>query len=352
MSENASTPSKLKPPLRKRKKKTSVSLLIIIDIVFAALIVLVFYLTTYVWHGETKPQPLTTQSAAPVVSDSSVTPAVITESSSPTTSGEATAAPEPLTLREKFADKFTGGDVQQTANSYKSANISVSIDTVEENGVVYFLADIYVADIKFFKTAFAKRPDVLGYIEPTDKIAQEVGAILAINGDYCLNTKEFIIRNGNLYPTNNSVESDLLIMYSDGTMTTLSPEDVDKEKIIAEAPYQVWSFGPMLLKDGQVMTEFTSPQHISGSTNNPRTAVGYYEPGHYCFLVVDGRQEGYSYPGMSCAQMSGLFYRLGCKAAYNLDGGKTSEMAFMGKLYNKPVGGGRSVSDILYIADE
>ncbi len=346
MSEHISNASK-----RKRKKKRSVAVLIVIDIMIAALIVLVFYLTTYVWHGEVKPQPLTAPSAAPAVSDLSVTPAVVTESALPTTTGEASVPPEPLTLREKFADKFTGGDVQQTANSYKSANISITIDTAEENGVVYFLANIYVADIKYFKTAFAKKEDVMDDEEPTDTIAKEVGAVLAINGDSCLRTNGLIVRNGNYYPMQ-TTEADLLVMYQDGSMVTLSAEDVDKDALLADAPYQVWAFGPMLLKDGQAMTEFVSPQHITGSANNPRTAVGYYEPGHYCFLVVDGRQEGYSYPGMSCAQMSELFYRLGCKAAYNLDGGKTSEMAFMGALYNKPFEGGRRVSDILYIADE
>ncbi len=38
------------------------------------------------------------------------------------------------------------------------------------------------------------------------------------------------------------------------------------------------------------MTEFNSTLGKA----NPRTAVGNYEPGHYCFLVVDGRQPGYS----------------------------------------------------------
>ncbi len=329
-------------------RKVPVVLLIVFDILYAAMILLAFYLTTYSWHSEIKPQPLAAPSAAPIVSE------IALESAAPPVaqaSGEASPSAGPLTLREKFSDKFTDGSIETTANSYKSANISVTIDTVKKDGVTYYLADIYVAEIKYFKTAFAKEADVLKHEEPTDEIAREVGAILAINGDSCIDNHGLIIRNGSLYPTEET-QSDLLIMYRDGTMVTLSPEDVDKDKIMAQAPYQVWSFGPMLLKDGQAMTEFNSPNRIAGSPENPRTAVGYYEPGHYCFLVADGRQKDYSYPGMSCAQLSALFEELGCKTAYNLDGGKTSEMAFMGELYNKPVGGGRSVSDIVYIADE
>jgi exopolysaccharide biosynthesis protein len=95
------------------------------------------------------------------------------------------------------------------------------------------------------------------------------------------------------------------------------------------------------------MEEFNS----SVNPSNPRTAVGYYEPGHYCFVVVDGRQPGYS-DGYSTKELSELMFSLGCTVAYNMDGGKSSEMAFNGAFYNKPYHGGRGTSDILYIADE
>jgi exopolysaccharide biosynthesis protein len=36
---------------------------------------------------------------------------------------------------------------------------------------------------------------------------------------------------------------------------------------------------------------------------NPRSAIGYYEPGHYCFIVVDGRQNGYS-DGMTLDELA------------------------------------------------
>lgn len=334
-----------KPQKEKTRRKPPVALFICIDVVISALILLLFYFSTYVWHGETEPQPLSTPSPTPTATEAVTSPTADETEASPTP----TVSVEPATIREKFADEFTDGTVEQTDNSYKSANISITIDTVEDNGVVYYLADVYVADIKYFKTAFAKKNETMGYKEPTDTIANEVGAIIAINGDFCLHNGELIIRNGNLYE-DSRVSSDMLIMYDDGSMETLSPEDVDVDTIIAKAPYQVWTFGPMLLQNGQVMTEFNAPSTIID--DNPRTAIGYYEPGHYCFLVADGRQKGYSYPGYTCVQMSQLFYDLGCTAAYNLDGGKTSEMAFMGSLYNTPTEGGRAVSDIIYIADE
>ena len=103
----------------------------------------------------------------------------------------------------------------------------------------------------------------------------------------------------------------------------------------------------MLFFDVQPMESFNS----SVTSVNPRSAVGYYEPGHYCFVVVDGRQKGYS-KGMTMSELSQLFFDLGCTVAYNLDGGKSAEMVFMGETVSQPFEGGRSTSDILYIADD
>jgi exopolysaccharide biosynthesis protein len=50
-------------------------------------------------------------------------------------------------------------------------------------------------------------------------------------------------------------------------------------------------------------------------------------------------------------EMSQLFYKLGCKTAFNLDGGQSSEMAFMGELANQPYHGGRKISDIVMVVD-
>ena len=44
-----------------------------------------------------------------------------------------------------------------------------------------------------------------------------------------------------------------------------------------------------------------------------------------CVVLVDGRQAGYS-RGMFLEEMAALFENLGCKAAYNLDGGHCSFM--------------------------
>lgn len=79
-------------------------------------------------------------------------------------------------------------------------------------------------------------------------------------------------------------------------------------------------------------------------------AIGYYEPGHYCLVVVDGRQRGYSL-GLEMTELSKLMKQLGCTEAYNLDGGMTAMMAYGTELYSQPCGGGRQNCDIVYVAE-
>jgi exopolysaccharide biosynthesis protein len=330
-----------------RKNQMPIWLVIVIDVLIAALLLGIFYVTNYMIKAEVEPiEMLPTPSA---VAQATATPEPTGGvSESPGAAVSQTVAPtvDPNDWRAKFADKFTSGEVEQTDTSYRNANISVTINKAQKENLTYFVADIYVADIKYFKTAFAEKADVLGHTAQTTEIAQQNNAIVAINGDYCLNNNGIVVRNGKLYPRDAS-SADSLVMGNDGVMTTYSPDEISVDKIKTEGAYQVWSFGPMLLDNGQAMTKFNS----TVNKTNPRTAVGYYEPGHYCFVVVDGRQGSYS-EGMTLQELSQLFADLGCKAAYNLDGGQTSEMAFMGEFANQPYDGGRSCSDIIYIAAE
>ena len=40
-------------------------------------------------------------------------------------------------------------------------------------------------------------------------------------------------------------------------------------------------------KEGKASKTFNTSSYIKGY--HPRTAIGYFSPGHYCFVVVDGR---------------------------------------------------------------
>lgn len=251
-------------------------------------------------------------------------------------------------LSSKFADQYTD-TVVVTDSTYTSPNISVSVsrETSDDGEITYYIADIYLRDITCFQTALAGGTYGSGYRDSISDMAILNQAILAVNGDYYGNTTEgVVIRNGVIYRAN-PTDCDVCILYYDGSMRVIPGSEFTIEEAIADGAWQAWTFGPALKDaDGDVITSFNSSNRIISA--NPRTAIGYYEPGHYCLIVVDGRGES---AGITLPELSKLFYELGCKAAYNLDGGNSSIMVWQDEVINDPSGGGRESSDALLIAE-
>ena len=251
-------------------------------------------------------------------------------------------------LEEKNAGLFTD-TVIVTENSYSSPDIAITVteETALNGRVTYYLADIYVRDITCFQSALAGNTYGRGYRDSISDMAALNSALLAINGDYYGNTNEgVVIRNGVIYRANRT-NCDVCVLYYDGTMRVIPGSSFSVEDAIADGAWQAWTFGPALLDtDGSPLTAFASTNRIISA--NPRTAIGYYEPGHYCMVVVDGRGES---AGITLPDLSQLFYDLGCTAAYNLDGGNSSVMVWQDAVINNPSGGGRESSDALLIAE-
>lgn len=297
--------------------------------------------------------PVPTSTPAPTAEPEKATE---TEADVPTETPAATSAPEPTTeptpdpvgyFGSIHKDKFTTGEVISEKDRYVSENVSVTVTKHKENGTVYHLADIYIRDISSFRTLFAEDKFGKGYSESTYKADLRAGSILTISGDfYGLRNYGVIVRNGQPYRTMNNAICDWCVLYWDGTMECYRPGPVDMDAIMEKGAYQSWYFGPMLLdENGQPMTEFNSNVEKS----NPRCAIGYYEPGHYCFIVVEGRTK--SSKGMSLSELSNLMFTLGCKAAYNLDGGETAQMVFDDRTQNELLNNGRKCSDFVMITE-
>jgi len=100
-------------------------------------------------------------------------------------------------------------------------------------------------------------------------------------------------------------------------MGTISSEKELRSKGI-EAKWAVSGFRG-ILKDSKVLVE---PQEV----RHPRTAVGLSADGQkFVWLVVDGRQKGYS-EGVSEEELARLLLESGCAHGINLDGGGSSSM--------------------------
>lgn len=309
-------------------------------------------LLIFAYFHHVRPQAYSTDDViiVPRPSDTSTVAPEVSPSETPDPASDASETPEPtsepIAWSEKFSEQFTDGKVKVTDTSYRSDSISVTINRYAQSDMAWYVADIYIADIENYLTAFAEGTYGKGYRDWPLNMAIQNNAIIAVTGDYYgAREKGVVIRNGAVYRT--STFKDVCILYYDGVMETMPAEDFNAEEAIARGAYQAFSFGPRLLdENGVALKEFNS--EITGT--NPRCAIGYFEPGHYCFVVVDGRQDGYS-DGMEMSTLANVFQGLGCKAAYNLDGGQTAAMIFMGEFVNQPLNGGRQMSDIVYIGE-
>ncbi|MHC1782571.1 MAG: phosphodiester glycosidase family protein [Anaerolineaceae bacterium] len=243
--------------------------------------------------------------------------------------------------------------------NYQSETTSIAVRQVttgnDRNTLTYYVAEVILSDGVDLSSAFAKDSFGLNIIEDTSVIAQNNNAVFAINGDYYGFREDGIeIRNGVIYRDQAARVG--LAIYKDGTMKVYNETTTTAQQLLDAGVWNTLSFGPALVENGQVYNAASRVEvdnnlgNHSIQGNNPRTGLGIISPGHFVFVVVDGRSAGYS-RGASLTEFAQIFKDLGCTDAYNMDGGGSSTMYFMGRVVNNPLGRGRErgTSDILYV---
>lgn len=229
---------------------------------------------------------------------------------------------------------------------YRSQNVSIRLETRRVQG-----SDVHVADIRLRSMAHLRRVlagDRWGRsAESLRAMAERSGALLAMTGDYAnLLGKGLVVANGQVLRSSGNRLRDNCLVYPDGTMACFGREQLDLSQALQSPIWQAFLFGPSLLDaEGRALSQFQSSVKVS----NPRSALGWYGPGHFCFVVADGRQKGQR--GLSLRELAAFMEELGCKAAYNLDGGQSAMLWFDGAMVNRPYKGGRWLQDILIIKE-
>lgn len=239
----------------------------------------------------------------------------------------------------------------QTIGSYDDGKIAITLYTFRYADTQVYAADVALSSAQYLKTAFADSTYGRNVTDKTSEIAREADAVLAVNGDYYgARQSGYVIRNGVLYRDSAS-ESEMLLIRTDGSFEIVSASAASAEELLSGGAWQVLCFGPGLVEDGEIAVE-EGEEVGHAKASNPRTAIGMLNEGHYLFLVSDGRT-GES-EGLSLSELGELMAAMGCREAYNLDGGGSSTMVFLGEVVNNPTTNGkriseRSVSDIVYV---
>lgn len=207
----------------------------------------------------------------------------------------------------------------------------------------YFIAHILYGEGQAFRS-YRKNPRNPVYdLAKPEAIARQHGVIYAQNGDlfsYRVYNKKFpgvIIRDGKiLYDRTynkanvNAPPLDELSLYPDGRVEMHIPGEVSAQDYLSKGATDVFSFGPILLKDSEkdprLVKDFRSPE--------PRSAIGIVGPGHLVGIMAEGRNKRSK--GVPLSFVADRLLEEGCTDAFTLDGGQTAAMVFMGTIVMDP----------------
>ena len=267
-----------------------------------------------------------------------------------------------------FADQFLpeGEAPVITETSYRSHDIAIEITSQRYGNSDVYVADIYVRSLDNFVRYYAQG-DWHKSKNAVPTMAEESGAILALTGDSSQNFRSGWVMGNGTVERDGSKEvntvRDICIIDKNGEMRAVVSPTKEQNAQISEETDDIWHiflFGPSLLdEEGKAYPKASFDKRVTPKEvlyANPRSAIGYYEPGHYCFVQVDGRQTKSALvsgtnSGLKMSELAELMESLGCRVAYNLDGGRSSMLWFNGGLISTPAAATRQIGDILVIMD-
>ncbi|HPJ01877.1 MAG TPA: phosphodiester glycosidase family protein [Candidatus Limiplasma sp.] len=171
--------------------------------------------------------------------------------------------------------------------------------------------------------------------------ARKRGTVFGINTDYYTyrqgspRAEGIVIRDGTVVindpfsePTTYFPNLDTLALFPDGSMQVHASYELPAQAYLDMGATDVYSFGPWLINNG-VMNPASEKWNTA---KNPRCAIGMVEPGHYVVIMAEGRIK--ESDGVTMLHLALLMEQKGCQVAFNLDGGQTAVILFMGRQLN------------------
>lgn len=227
---------------------------------------------------------------------------------------------------------------------YKNETKGLEITITKER---YYQSDCYIANIKLTNPAHIKtiysdgRWTNLGCeISTFDKRVQ---SIFMVNGDFRnaeYGAKLGIVRNSQI--VNDNKFNGVLGMDKKGNLVKVTANNA--QTVLNMGIRDTWTFGPWLVENGKAL-------NLDNETKHPRTFIGQVKRNdgviEYVIVVADGRMVQNA--GLTNLEMANILVEKNCYIGYNLDGGGSSAMMFMGQVLNYPCYGERADIDYIYI---
>lgn len=249
--------------------------------------------------------------------------------------------------------EFVYEDPEEGIWRYLSPTLRIEIirHRDEENRLVYTVADIRTQDGERFRLTPKDPENRMKKQDYVQNIALDNNIIFATSSDYAhhrINNKirpGILVRDGEIISDKTRTENstkfpnlDTLALFDDGNMKVFAAREHTAEEYLQMGATDVLAFGPILIRGG-IVNEAVLRKY--GQYREPRVAIGMVEKGHYISIMVEGRHDDSR--GINTIDLSQLFLDQGCKLAFNLDGGQSATMVFMGKQIIR-VGGHKSAT--------
>ena len=215
--------------------------------------------------------------------------------------------------------------------------------------LTWFEADLYGdLDAGEMLRTVQNDPEKMGKVRvDATETAKKHNVVFAMNTDYytyrvAVNNNRhtgIVIRDGHILYDDPYTEKqvtnsmfpnlDMLAFMPDGSLKVYHSWEKTAQEFIDEGVQTVYSFGPYLLMDGKV----SERAYANNENKNPRCAIGMVEPGHYVAIMCEGRLKRSA--GVTISYLAKMMRAKGCQVAFNMDGGQTAVMVFMGKQLNQ-----------------
>ncbi len=253
-----------------------------------------------------------------------------------------TATPAPTPSADPLASHFRqeGDPAEAVVFDYENGIFEYHSDTLgieirritrTDPPVVYYVAHIYERGENSYRSGFGSERQ--NGRDPVDActMARRYRAVLGLTGDNLLHSdynRGLMIRDGRIFRAM-TVQS-AMALTDDCSMRIYFAGDQSMINEIEDGTRDTYVFGPPLIVDGAICEKVDEDRV---SPINPRAGLGLVEPGHFVAIVVDGRLSRYSH-GVLLSDFAQMFLDEGCVMAYNLDGGASATMVFMGEYIN------------------
>ena len=230
--------------------------------------------------------------------------------------------------------------------AYLSSSIQIEIVRYTQPDVpsLWFVADVvFDPEQEQFKQHKLGDNIYSGPYASPDELAQQLKLVFGINSDY------YPYRINNNRPTGIIIRNNYLVynltrswsgypplatmaLRNDGSMSLYLQGEITGDELMEQGDvHDALSFGPILVRDGELQMY----NGLSWDSIDPRMGIGEIEPGHYRIIMVEGKMPDDGEQGMDLNQFAELMYSQGVTQAFNLDGGSTAVMIFMGVKLNR-----------------